>query len=483
MVLHDKSPHTGAWAGWRRTAVLPDELLPSDPSRGNADEFRLLADNMPALCSMLRGDGTIVWLSRRWRDYCGIEDTALEDWRWDSIHHPDQLPMVEAIWALSIEGGKAFELTFPIKGRDGQFRPFLTRMTPLKDSSGSIARWYGIITEITGQSAALAALHESEARLRVLTDAMPQMVWSTRPDGYHDYFNAQWYGFTGVPVGSTDGEEWRGLFHPDDQARTQARWQHSLVTGEPYEIEYRLRHRDGSYRWTLGRALPVRDATGTITRWIGTCTDIDAAKRAAEANELLGRELSHRIKNIFAVVAGLIAFSARRFPEAKVFAQDLRERVAALGRAHEVTRPQRLDHAEDATLHALLRELLKPYEGVSAGRLRLTGADVPMAARSATPVALVFHELATNAMKYGALGVETGRVDINVEQDGDMLLIRWTESGGPPLGGPPAAMGFGTTLAALGVEQQLGGSIQRFWHREGLAVELRLPAASLAALG
>src|SRR5207237_2816420 len=141
---------------------------------------------------------------------------------------------------------------------------------------------------------------------------MPQMVWSTQPDGAHDYYNAQWYVFTGVPAGSTDGEGWYARFAPADQERAWARWRHSLKTGEPYEIEYRLRHHSGEYRWTLGRALPVRDENGEIIRWVGTCTDIHEQKGIAQQNEILSRELSHRIKNIIAVVTALIVLSARQ---------------------------------------------------------------------------------------------------------------------------------------------------------------------------
>ena len=97
-------------------------------------------------------------------------------------------------------------------------------------------------------------LGDSEQRFRTLADAMPQMVWSTLPDGFHDYYNARWYAFTGMPAGSTDGEGWNGMFHPDDRDRAWTAWRHSLKTGEPYSIEYRLRHHDGSYRWVLGRA-------------------------------------------------------------------------------------------------------------------------------------------------------------------------------------------------------------------------------------
>lgn len=322
------------------------------------------------------------------------------------------------------------------------------------------------------------ALRDADARFRVLADAMPQMVWSTLPDGFHDYYNRRWYEFTGMPDGSTDGEEWNGMFHPDDQDRAWAIWRHSLESGEPYEIEYRLRHHSGDYRWTLGRALPIRDAKGRITRWMGTCTDIDDAKRAAAQNEILSRELSHRIKNIFAVVGGLIGLSARRFPEARDYARDLQGRVQALGKAHEFVRPHSDDSAPligPSTLHTMLRDLLAAYPALEEGRLRMVGDDVAIDDRGATPIALVFHELATNAAKYGAMSVAHGTIDIVSRWDGDQLCIDWRERGGPAIQAPPSRQGFGTKLTELSIRQQLGGSLDRSWHHDGLEVAMCIP--------
>lgn len=115
---------------------------------------------------------------------------------------------------------------------------------------------------------------QREQRLRRTLDSIPQMVWSTKADGSHDYYNRLWYEFTGVAEGKTDGDGWVEMFHPDDRAPAWDAWRHSLKSGEPYEIEYRLRHRTGEYRWVLGRARPERDEDGRITRWYGTCTDI-----------------------------------------------------------------------------------------------------------------------------------------------------------------------------------------------------------------
>lgn len=325
-------------------------------------------------------------------------------------------------------------------------------------------------------------LDTSNATWRVLTDAMPQMVWSTLPDGYHDYYNARWYEFTGMPDGSTDGEAWNGMFHPDDQAHAWALWSECLATGDPYEIEYRLRRHDGQYCWTLGRALPVRDAEGRISRWIGTCTDIDDAKRNAEQTELMSRELSHRIKNIFAVIGGLIGLSAPNSAEGNVFAQQLASRIAALGRAHNFARPHSplsQPESDHTGIHGLLAELMAPYDTVGRTPYAISGDDCPIGERSATPLALVIHELATNAVKYGALSVPDGKVIITTETDSDHAVITWRESGGPIIEHRPSQTGFGTQLSEASITGQLGGVLERTWHPDGLEVTMKVRKSHL----
>ena len=335
-----------------------------------------------------------------------------------------------------------------------------------------------------GEDEARRRLTQSEERFRTLADAMPQMVWSTLPDGFHDYFNARWYDFTGVPLGSTDGEGWNGMFHPDDRERAWARWRESLDTGEPYQVEYRLRRADGSYRWVLGRALAMRDEHGAIVRWFGTCTDIDEQKTQAEHREVIAQELSHRIKNIFAVVAGLIGFAARGRPEFAEVAADLRDRITALGRAHDFVRPhsvQSRPSAQADTLAGLLGELFAPYrrdDGV--GGVAVEGADVPIDDRSATPLALLFHELATNASKYGALSAPAGRTVVTIGVEGEQVVMTWREQGGPAVVEPERTGGFGSQLIELAGVRQLGGSVTRDWRRDGLVVVVRAPFASLS---
>nr|WP_227494303.1 hybrid sensor histidine kinase/response regulator [Ramlibacter pallidus] len=173
---------------------------------------------------------------------------------------------------------------------------------PVRDAQGRSTGIFIQATDASQRVGAQAALRESEAKFRAITNSIDQMVWATLPDGFHDYYNDRWYEYTGVPYGSTDGDAWSGLFHPEDQKRAWAVWRHSLATGDTYHIEYRLRHRSGHYRWVLGRALPVRDEQGRIVRWFGTCTDIqdivDAREVLSRSREELERQVELRTQQL-----------------------------------------------------------------------------------------------------------------------------------------------------------------------------------------
>lgn len=322
------------------------------------------------------------------------------------------------------------------------------------------------------EGAVQADLAASEERFRVLADTMPQMVWSTRADGYHDYYNARWYEFTGAEPGETDGTGWNGQFHPDDQARAWKTWQNSLDTGAPYEIEYRLRRHDGDFRWTLGRALPIRNSGGDIVRWFGTCTDIHDQHLLREQKDLLSRELSHRIKNIFMVVSSLVRLSSREEPQFKPFGERVSAQIAALGRAYDHMRPQ--DGFAEFTLHGMLRELFAAYDRDGSSRIRISGDDVTLSERYMTPLALTFHELATNAVKYGALRDLEGHVEFVITRGKGELTLVWSEMGGSPASASDR-VGFGSTLVETSIKRQLNGSFMREWLPSGLQATATIP--------
>ena len=155
--------------------------------------------------------------------------------------------------------------------------------------------------ELVSERELAQAMRESEARYRALADAMPQIVWTAGPDGKANYYNRRWFEYTGFETGPAQGDEWIRVVHPDDLGSTLERRKETLETGEVFEIEYRFRAADGGYRWHLGRAVPLRDAEGTIDFWVGTATDIDAQKRTEQAQDFLlragvelGRSLDYR---------------------------------------------------------------------------------------------------------------------------------------------------------------------------------------------
>jgi PAS domain S-box-containing protein len=238
-------------------------------------EFRKLAENIPALCFIADATGYITWYNPRWYEYTGKTPLEMQGWGWQSVHDPKSLPEVLERWTEAISSAKPFEMVIPIRGADGIFRPFLTRINPAFDDQGSVTHWFGVNTDISLQLKAEDAALKSESRFRVIADSMPQMVWSSRADGYYDYFNARWYEFTGVPNGSADGNAWQESVHPDDRDRASAEWLRSVQTGTAHHIEYRLRDRSGNYRWVLARGHAERDSEERIARWYGTYTDIE----------------------------------------------------------------------------------------------------------------------------------------------------------------------------------------------------------------
>lgn len=319
---------------------------------------------------------------------------------------------------------------------------------------------------------------EQRARFDALADSMPQMAWSCQPDGQTDYFNRRWEEFTGVESEEHYGDGWVEVLHPEDRARTAAAWERAVASGTPYEVEYRMRRHDGEYRWALVRGLPIKNEDGEVTRWFGTNTDIHERRLLEARNELLGRELSHRIKNIFSVVSGLVSFEARSFPELKPLAQGIRDRINSLGRAHDYVRPLDFGEGQVKTLHGLLGELFGAYVEGETRRVLVRGDDVPIGTQATTPLALVFHELATNAAKYGALSRPVGTVGVEIARDAEELVIHWREEGGPAVAKPGDAS-FGTSLIDMSVTQQLRGTIDRQWG-DGLTVVIRLPGNALA---
>jgi two-component sensor histidine kinase len=212
--------------------------------------------------------------------------------------------------------------------------------------------------------------------------------------------------------------------------------------------------------------------------------DITDIKRARRQQELLLREMDHRIKNLFALANGVVSLSARSAGTARELAQTVSARLGALAKAQALTlatpSPERID--QSAMLHALLRTILSPYDGETDGgspRISIAGADLPISGTAVTSFALLLHEFATNAAKYGALSVPNGTIEITSSAVDDKILLTWRERGGPRIDRKVDHEGFGSVLARITVTGQLGGHIDRDWQPEGLCIKLSVDRARL----
>lgn len=347
---------------------------------------------------------------------------------------------------------------------------------PLADQDGLGQGIFVQATDVTGAVRTEAALRESEARYEAIVNSIDQMIWSALPNGDHDYFNDRWYAFTGAAPGSTYGTGWKDMFHPDDQERARVAWQHCIGTGEPYYIEYRLRHHSGRYRWVVGRAHCVRGEDGEITRWFGTCTDIHDLKEAEGKRQLLLREMDHRVKNLFSIALGMISMTARTAPSVPAMAEALRGRMSALAKAHDLIRSAvggEVGKGQSTPIRALIAKIVQPHLGADGGRrMSFEGPEIILGESASVGLALIFHELATNAAKYGALAGPDGRISVTWTVAGEDLNLVWKEEvqGGITA---PGTQGFGSVLARATAADQLGGAITFDWQQGGLVVGLR----------
>ncbi|WP_201831439.1 sensor histidine kinase [Microvirga zambiensis] len=395
-------------------------------------------------------------------------------------------PLWNSVVELPLAHGLRACWSIPIRGADG--RLLGTFGNYYREPRSPTVEDLEVIAQVTHTAALVIerhlsdqALRESENRFRTLIELSPQVVWFCGADGQVTYCNPFWHEFSGLTLEETQGGGWASIIHPDHRNGIVARWQRALGSLTAFEVEIPFRRAGGGdYRWFVVRTSPVHNANGEVGQWIGIAFDIHERKRAEEARELLARELFHRIKNVFTVVGGLASLTARRHPAAAPYARELQQRIGALASAHDHASPQGPAGPGHHTFHDLVNKLLAPYAGGIRDRFDISGDDALIGSNAATALALIIHEQATNAVKYGALSTDIGRIRIQGRRSDGSYWITWSESGGPTVSGPPQRLGFGSVMAMRSSNDQLGGGIEHEWAPEGLVIRLTVPLANLA---
>lgn len=276
-------------------------------------------------------------------------------------------------------------------------------------------------------------------------------------------------------------EELSAHIHPADRDRVRAAFAATRGIIGSYETDFRI-ILGNEIRWIASRG--KGEDEGIVGRTMfGIFLDVTGRKQAEEGHELLAGEMSHRVKNLLAIAAGLTQITSRSTTTTADMARELTQRLTALGRAHDLVRPLPGGQGEAALLGDLLTVLLAPYDdlGAFSGRIRVAVERMGVGEAAATSLALVIHELATNSLKYGALSSATGTLDVTTTSQTDTHLeLIWMERGGPAVDEPPNPSGFGTKLVQRSVFKQLGGTIEYDWAPDGLIVTLRLERGRLA---
>jgi PAS domain S-box-containing protein len=319
-------------------------------------------------------------------------------------------------------------------------------------------------------------MSEGEARFQLLADHAPVMIWRADPSKACDYFNLPWLEFTGRSLAQELGFGWAEGVHPEDLDRCIAIYTNAFDARRPFSMPYRLRRHDGAWRWVLDNGRPY-EAEGRFAGYFGSCIDITEMKQAIEQRDALVAELTHRIKNTLAVVVAMAEQTRRLSLAPEDFHPSFLGRLHALSRAHDALFRQGWT---GASLEAVVREALAPH--MEPGRITIAGPAVPVAANAAVALGIALHELATNAVKHGALSSPAGRVRLGwgeAEPDGTgqaWHVLRWEESGGPRVTGRPERRGMGTRLLEGGLGGQLGGTVMLDFASAGLCCTIRLPA-------
>jgi PAS domain S-box-containing protein len=355
---------------------------------------------------------------------------------------------------------------------DGTRVPFIPYPTPLFDASGVLIGAVNMLIDITDRKRA----EEIKQRLASIVEFSDDAIISKNLDGIIESWNAGAERVFGYTADEAIGQPVLMLFPPDRQ-NEEPEILNRIRRGERIDhYETVRRRKDGSLIDISLTVSPIKDTDGRVTGASKIARDITERRRAQEQRELLFREMDHRIRNLFALAASVVTLSAPSAQTPKEMAAVARDRLDALARAHALTMPRRSDPSnqieQPTTLQALIRAILSPYQHYGASCIAVSGSDVPVSASLASSFALVLHEFATNAAKYGALSTSGGQVSITCSDANDHVTLTWTESGGPRIDRPPAKEGFGSQLAETTITKRLGGELSREWNPSGLIMRV-----------
>ncbi len=412
----------------------------------------------------------------------GLPDRAASEQHQDWVRrlHPEDRERAERHFLAAIADGAPhaeYAQEYRIVTPEGEVRWISARAEIERGADGRAVRMVGAHVDVTELKRAQAALAASEQSLRLAQEAALVGTWEWDPDTGRGAWSHHQFALFGLDPtkGTPPGyEAFLQLVHPEDREAVRGAATEARRTGL-YQVEFRIRRGpQREVRWLIGRGRRMPGPDGAPGRILGVNVDITERKLAEERNTLLAREVDHRAKNALAVVQAALRLT--RGDSVPDYRRSIEGRIAALARAHSLLSAEGWRGAE---LRSLAEGEVAPFTGGGEGapRVELDGPALILPAGAVQPISMALHELATNAMKYGALGTPGGVVLISwtLQAEGRALSLRWAERGGPPVQAPPERRGFGSRVLQGTIADQLGGELTRRWEPDGLVVDITVP--------
>lgn len=449
--------------------------------RNSEELFRSFAENLTDVLWIINADTRqLEYLSPSFAAMWGEsrERIMADMGRWRQLVHPEDRARAALSLPRTLDGETITTSYRIVRPSDGAERWIQDTGFPIRDGAGRIVHVGGIARDLTERTRAEMEINAKRRELRSLVENIPQLVWRAVDEGNWIWASPQWTDFTGQTDEDSHGRGWLDPIHPDDHEKLTAAWREAEKQGR-FETEYRLRGRNGDYRWFQTRATPIHSDDGSPVEWFGTSTDIDDIRRLQEHEKVLLAELQHRVRNTFGVIRSLVRRTARTSTDLDDYAMHLEGRIEALSRVQStVTR----DPARGVDLEYLVAETLRAVGGREGDTFTIKGPPVLMNAKAAETIGLAIHELATNAMKHGALTSPRGEIRVRWSEarDGAPLLdLSWEEQGMSGLPPHPAHRGFGTEVLTRTLSYELKAETEFAFQPTGLRYRLTVPLAAV----
>ncbi|EYD73512.1 putative sensory transduction histidine kinase [Rubellimicrobium mesophilum DSM 19309] len=417
-----------------------------------------------------------------WQAYTGQSWDECRGGGWANAIHPDDRERLRRSWAEAVATRRHYSAEGRLWRADADgYRPFISKAAPVLDERGRVCEWVGIHTETHDRRSLEEARIASELRLSAVLDNTRMAVFMMDDRQRCVYMNAAAEQLTGYRLDETQDRPLHDVIHhryPDgrpfplqDCPIDRAYPEDNQTSGEEVFV-----HKDGHFYPVAFTASPIRDQAAKAVGTIVEVRDIRAEKEAQARLRLLMNELNHRVKNTLATVQSIVRQGLRGSEIPSRVREGIDARLLALSRSHDLL-------TREAWGRTCLKELadlaLEPYRatGEAAGRLIVEGPEIRLDPYAALALGMAFHELATNAAKYGALSNDRGRVRLSWRRDGGALRIDWKEEDGPPVI-PPKEKGFGSRLIERGLAQQLDGSVAIAYPPAGVVCSIEMPVAA-----